>query len=209
VANGSYIYTVGGVPGWTTYSYSGAVYEDGSSATFTISWTRTLYALTFVESGLPAGGEWSVYLDGTRQVSTSSSMVFDVSNGTYSYTVESPTNYSATPSSGSLKVSGSPATQNITFSSGLGFLGMPGDEGYFVLGAAIGLVALAAVVVAIFLRRRPRENIRPPPLAFEEANEIRPIPPEPPHLPPWTGSHSVDSDLTEAVPPESGSDGMA
>lgn len=74
------------------------------------------YRAQFTESGLPSGTEWSVNLSGGVQYSSSDSMVFDLSDGTYSYTVEPLTGYSINPSSGTIQVSGAnPSTQDIKF----------------------------------------------------------------------------------------------
>ncbi|MEM0124530.1 MAG: hypothetical protein QXF41_03245, partial [Candidatus Micrarchaeaceae archaeon] len=79
------------------------------------------YTVTFSESGLPSGTSWNVTLNNNKKSSTSSSIVFSsISAGTYSYSVGTPipggtdTQYVASPSSGSISVSGT-TTQDITY----------------------------------------------------------------------------------------------
>jgi hypothetical protein len=67
------------------------------------------YTAQFTESGLPPGTEWSVDLAGDTQSTTSSSIVFDVPNGSYSYSVDS-SGYTASPSSGTIQVDSSSVT---------------------------------------------------------------------------------------------------
>ncbi|MCI4337231.1 MAG: DUF3494 domain-containing protein [Thermoplasmata archaeon] len=82
--------------------------------------SSTTYAVTFTEDGLTsvASNPWSVTLDGAQQSSTSTSIVFTVADGTYNYVVNSMAGYRASPSSGTVTVSGGPASQSVTFTAG-------------------------------------------------------------------------------------------
>jgi YVTN family beta-propeller protein len=64
------------------------------------------YTVTFVESGLPSGTNWSVTLDGTKWATALFVIMFSEPNGAYPYTVGLVTGYASTPSSGSVTVSG-------------------------------------------------------------------------------------------------------
>ncbi len=70
------------------------------------------YAVTFTESGLPANTSWSVELAGAAVSSLSSTIAFSVVSGTYAYST-TVAGYIATPSSGSLTVSGAAVHQAI------------------------------------------------------------------------------------------------
>ncbi|MEM0135765.1 MAG: hypothetical protein QXU18_11190 [Thermoplasmatales archaeon] len=74
------------------------------------------YHIRFSESGLPFGTDWSVSLDGTNQSSTSSSIIFTVPNGTYSYVVQEKNGFELSPSSSSVVVDGTNVTVPIQFS---------------------------------------------------------------------------------------------
>jgi hypothetical protein len=98
------------------------------------------YPVTFQESGLPSGTSWSVTLQGTKQSSSTSSIVFSPGepNGSYSFTVSSSNlEYTPSPGSGMVGVSGGPASQDITFSL-LSYTvsftegGLPGGTTWFV-----------------------------------------------------------------------------
>lgn len=117
--NGTYSYTITGVSGYHTESYSGTVVVNGSDVTKNIVFTQVIYSVNFHTSGLPSGLKWYVNLsNGQSYSSTSSIIAFDLPNGTYSYTVDKVGEYNSTPSSGSITVSGaSPNSVQITFSA--------------------------------------------------------------------------------------------
>jgi len=75
-----------------------------------------LYNVTFTESGLPSGTQWSVTLNGTTKTSTNQALVFNEPAGNYSYTVIPPTGYLASPSKGYVTVSTSNVTVAVAFS---------------------------------------------------------------------------------------------
>ncbi|MEM3846398.1 MAG: DUF5979 domain-containing protein, partial [Candidatus Parvarchaeota archaeon] len=114
--NGTYSYTV-----QTNYKIdepspsSGSFTVNGASTSVSVSFTEVTYTVTFTESGLPSGTSWSVTLNGYEQSSTSTTISFTETNGTYSFTVTQITDYSASPSSGSITVNGAAVSQSITF----------------------------------------------------------------------------------------------
>ena len=79
------------------------------------------HTVSFTESGLPSGTNWSVTLDGSPESSSSSTISFSEPNGSYAYSVLSPTpadhgtRYVATPSSGSVDVSGANASVSVSY----------------------------------------------------------------------------------------------
>jgi hypothetical protein len=113
------------------------------------------YSVTFTETGLPSGTSWSVTLNGTKESSTSSTIVFSVLNGTYSYTVNSVSGYTLSPASGSIAVHGKNATQAITFTHNAAKKASPilsPFELYAIIGAVVVIAAIGGA--AIVLRRR-------------------------------------------------------
>ncbi len=83
------------------------------------------YSVTFTESGLPAGTNWSVGLGDSSGNSTADTITFPAVNGTYAYRVGEVPGYSATPARGSVSVTGSntgatidwtPVTYSVNFS---------------------------------------------------------------------------------------------
>lgn len=99
--------------------------KGGSELTYPLpSFERKLgsipscYGATFDESGLPTGTAWSVSLNTTARGSTSPRISFEnLSNGSYNFAVAPVGGYFASPSSGSLNVSGAYVTQSISFSN--------------------------------------------------------------------------------------------
>ena len=122
--NGTYSYTIGTVSGYTVSPSSGSVTVNGSNiskmVTFTaVKVTGLKYNASFTETGLPSGISWSVTLNGITEPSTTNAITFSEPNGTYSYEVYSSSNYSASPSYGSVAVNGHNITMQIIFSSSL------------------------------------------------------------------------------------------
>lgn len=134
--------------------------SDCAGAIFNLTGVPT-YTVTFVEQGLPASTNWSVTLVGAPRSSTTASIQFTEANGPYAFTVGTVTGYSASPSSGSVVVNSGPVTKRINFtssssvpppsSSPSGFLGLPGSDGYILLGGVAA--ALVAIMLLLAARR--------------------------------------------------------
>ncbi|HEV2318013.1 MAG TPA: hypothetical protein VGV89_10655 [Thermoplasmata archaeon] len=77
--------------------------------------TPSTYAVQFNESGLPSGTSWSVTLNGTTSNSTSTTLAFTESNGSYGFTASAGNSYSAAPASGTVSVSGQAIYRSIAF----------------------------------------------------------------------------------------------
>ncbi len=159
--NGSYLYTLGGVPGWTISSYSGSFVVNGKADTESALWTQVTYSVTFVEHGLPAGATWSLTLNGTRQTSTSGTLAFEFGNGTYPFSVGVLSGYDASPVTGAVTVAGENTTKMIDFSATSGgtissptFLGLPPAEGYALLGGILVAILVAATLAVLRLRKQ-------------------------------------------------------
>jgi len=71
--------------------------------------------VTFTETGLTAGAKWKVTVGKKTISSTTSSIVFNLPNGSYTFTVHAPKGTTATPSTGPLTVAGAPVSQPISF----------------------------------------------------------------------------------------------
>ncbi|MGD0588032.1 MAG: hypothetical protein ABSA63_04485 [Thermoplasmata archaeon] len=95
-------------PGFPTFASISGITDDGYGARYTV---------TFTETGLPSGTSWSVTLNGTPHISTTTQITFSEPNGTYAFTVGSVNGYKASPSSGSVTLNGAPASKAITFTS--------------------------------------------------------------------------------------------
>ncbi len=114
LTNGTYTILPVAPPG---YAYGGApinVTVHGSNQTVIANFSK-LYQLYFRESGLN-GIEWFVNLSGNIGYNLGSTIVFNVTNGSYNYDIQSINGYFSTPSSGTVTINGSSHNVNITFS---------------------------------------------------------------------------------------------
>lgn len=73
--------------------------------------------VTFNETGLPAGTNWSVTLNGTSANSTSDAIWFSVANGTYSFSVPALAGYVPSPVSGFVSANIPSVFESISFSA--------------------------------------------------------------------------------------------
>ncbi len=78
---------------------------SGNLVSQPVEYTPLEYYVSFSESGLALGTAWSVILDGIAQRSTEKTITFQVSKGTYPFSIQDPPGYTANPSGGSLVVS--------------------------------------------------------------------------------------------------------
>jgi hypothetical protein len=119
-ANGTYLFTVGDVAGYSAIPLSGSVTVNGTAVREVIAFTAGVpvtLAVTFTESGLASGAKWSAALNGVLSSSTTTTISFHVVNGTYAYSIGTQAGYTATPSSGTETVRGLPVDQAISFSA--------------------------------------------------------------------------------------------
>ena len=101
-----------------TYWLTDKYYNMSDQPTvFTTLYEPENYTITFVESGLPKGTSWSVFLDNISSSTTTSSITFSRPNGTYFYYATSIGGYSITNSSGSSILNGNDITVRIGFTA--------------------------------------------------------------------------------------------
>lgn len=131
------------------------------------------YRVSFVESGLPAGTNWTVAVNGTGFSSTSSTIVVPLPNGTYSFAISpAPAGYAATPGAGSIRVAGNGSLVRIAFGAGPGLFGWPGIDGELLVGGLLVSLSALGVAIAFFVRARRRvrrEKKADPPARDDDA----------------------------------------
>jgi len=116
--NGTFSYSIADVSGWhqTNLTYTGSVaVDDASVAETTLVYSQVTYNVTFAETGLPTGTNWSVTLNGTSQNTTGPSISFTEPNGTYAYSLGIVPGYRPSPAAGSVVVSGANKTVTVPF----------------------------------------------------------------------------------------------
>jgi hypothetical protein len=124
-------------------------------AAFRVSFSCPAH-VTFIELGLPDGTMWSITINGSTWPTTSEGIMFGLSNGTYPYEVGNVSGYSASPSSGTVIVSGDASVGvTIYFTSTATpagptplVWGLPPAVAFIALGTALGVVAAAQAFFA-------------------------------------------------------------
>jgi hypothetical protein len=117
--NGTYQFSVN-ASGYVAFPTGGSFTVSGANVYFNVTFIYSMlktYGITIDESGLPSGTSWSITLNGTSTSSAATSLSFNESNGSYKYSIAGPANYIASPSSGTLTVSGSPVSLSVQFSA--------------------------------------------------------------------------------------------
>lgn len=105
--------------GWNaTFADSAELYQAYLDVGVGRALTPASYPVWFNETGLPAGTNWSVQLNGQTQYSSTSSLEYGEPNGSgYPFTVAPVPGFDPEPSSGTVDVSGGSVTEAITFSA--------------------------------------------------------------------------------------------
>ncbi len=119
-ASGEYTYTIGSVDHYSVSPSSGTVSVSGTSQAIAVSYTQnSMYAVTFTESGLSSGTNWTVNLNGNTKYSTLNAISFSEYGGSYSYSIGSIPGFTVSPSNGMVNVNGGANTVSITYTENL------------------------------------------------------------------------------------------
>jgi len=117
-ANGSYPFSIGGIPGWSQSGlpYTGVFDVMGENVSESVaSYSQVRYTVEFVAAGLPPGSGWSLTVSGGYvQTSRSTAIELSLPNGTYTYTpAANDTAYQS--AAGHLTVNGSAVVITVGF----------------------------------------------------------------------------------------------
>ncbi|MFI5415576.1 MAG: hypothetical protein ACHQ16_08025, partial [Candidatus Lutacidiplasmatales archaeon] len=113
--NGSYAFHVGYVAGYHLALSQKTFVVRGAPMLVDVRFVPTVYGATFEANGTRSGLPWSVLVNGTPVTVGSAWARTALANGTYSYSVGPPANYSVTPRTGSVTINGSSAVVRFTF----------------------------------------------------------------------------------------------
>lgn len=113
--NGSYAYHVGYVPGYHVDVTAKTFSVDGGALLVAVPFVPTVYPVTWQANGTRLGMNWSLTLDGETMPASSAWISTTLPNGSYAYSVNLPSNYSANPRSGELVVNGFSRTLSLFF----------------------------------------------------------------------------------------------
>jgi len=201
--DGTYPYEMGYTPGWTLVPPSGTAtvlkQGQGNFTFVNLTWTRVLYKLTFNETGLKANNQWGIGLSppkpptnvsgGGTENSTTSTITFHVSNGTFSFMVDGSGSYLATPLSGSIVVNGAPVNVSIKF-----VLPPPGEQWVTFLEDGLPSGTIWSLVL-----NGSQYNTAQVSITFVEPNGSYPV-----SIRPAAGLGPSPANLTVSVPGDSG-----
>ncbi|MCL5962934.1 MAG: hypothetical protein M1411_00980, partial [Candidatus Thermoplasmatota archaeon] len=156
--NGTYSYTVAtGNKEYAPGLAAGSLTVNGAPVSESITFNLFTYSVTFTESGLSTGVNWSVTLNGVTEHSTSTSIVFTEPNGTYAYSTGYVTESTTSFASGNVTVNGKAVTQKIIFSStstsstSTNTLSITSAYLYSII---IAIIIVAVVIVTIMLMKK-------------------------------------------------------
>ncbi len=156
--NGTYSFRVHAALGeWAAHPSLGSVTVAGDTVAINITFSLEEYSVSFHATGLAAGTGWFVNITGgANYTSSSSTITFLATNGTYLFSAGTNATYHVAPPSGSLTVAGSNVSQTIQFSPP-----NPGTTSYpgwiaDVLALVGAVIAVAILSVILLTRRRPR-----------------------------------------------------
>jgi hypothetical protein len=163
--NGSFTFTASR-PDRTYEIPTGSFDVAGADVAVSVPYQRVTLSVIFTETGLPDTVTWSVSINGAPHSGTGNIEVAGLVNGSYPYTIGALSGYTASPSTGTILVSGQPVAQSIAFakvSPASTFLGLSNTEGYLVVfGGVLAAIAVVAIVLLLARRRRPTPPSAPP-----------------------------------------------
>ena len=192
-SNGTYSYSISPPANYTANPASGAVTVSGAATFLTVPFTPvspngsgppppgspTVYSIEFIQQGLSPGVRWWVALSGNQSLNVSSlgpTIFLNLTNGSYTFAIGSPSNLAPNVSRGSFDLPGAPPVHRISFSAlappaGLpspGFLppsasALAGLSPLSIAVLAIAASALAATVDRLFHHARRLRNEKDPP----------------------------------------------
>lgn len=144
--NGTYAYQVGYVAGYHAAVPLKQFNVTGGPLTVTVPFLPTVYDASWQATGLWSGANWSVVVGGSAMSPNGSWVTGAFVNGSYPYVVVVPSNFSVTPRTGWLNVTGGRATvllnvSLLRFAAGFAAVGPGASEGWSV---RLGNVTTAA-----------------------------------------------------------------
>lgn len=150
--NGSYRFVARSLVLYDPHPSSGKVVVAGRATLENISFTLApQYPVTFTETGLPAGANWSMTLASTTVNSSTATIVFAERNGSFAFTTGVVSGYAASVLQGTVNVSGASVNQTVGFSP----ITAPGGgtSTFWAGGLTLIIVVLVAVLVSLVVLR--------------------------------------------------------
>ncbi|MGC8506564.1 MAG: YncE family protein [Thermoplasmata archaeon] len=151
LTNGTYSYAIAsGNSDYAPSEPTDTFMVIGHGVNITVRFISVKFNVTFTETGLVQGTIWGISVSGSTEISNSSSITFQLSNGTYDYYVNTPSSYSANHTSGIISVYGSSVVRAVGFFIPSSPFNMVSLVPYILSIASLGL----AIFVAMTLFRK-------------------------------------------------------
>ncbi len=158
---------------WHTYGSNGYLAPYIVSG-YTIDYfpigPQETFSVTFTESGLSSGTNWSVTFNGVTHSSTTNTITFSAPMGSWGYTVNGVSGYQLQSGpTGTVTMTGSPVTIAVVYTSTSALATQNTVNGYFALALAIAVIALVVALIAFLMHRRGGKKSEPassPPQAW-------------------------------------------
>ncbi len=113
--NGSYLYNVMTIPGYSATNNSGELNISGMSISIYLEFSLVKYVIHVIQNGLPSGVQWYLNISQTLLYSSDGSIIsFFLPNGTYLYNFSTP-NSIFSGGSGSFRVYGANVSFTVDF----------------------------------------------------------------------------------------------
>ncbi len=95
--------------------YQGSFVPNKTTFPISITFILVTYVVTFSETGLTNGTLWSVAINNNTRFSTNSTIMYRLSNGSFQYSIQPLSGFSAETYSGNLTVNGSSITESVVW----------------------------------------------------------------------------------------------
>lgn len=158
--NGTYAYSVPLVQGFVLHSdASGVITINGTSAAVNLSYSQYTFQIDFEESGLPAGTNWSVTLNGVTRETTAQIITFQMPNGTYSYTVGQISGFSSGNGTSTVRIDGAGKYIPLNFTAAASGRGgnspvpLLSSTAWLIILIVGALIGIELVAGALYFRR--------------------------------------------------------
>lgn len=112
-----YSFTISNAGSFAANPASGSGVLGSGLVLVDVAFARPTYSVTFNETGLPKGTTWAVDVNGTTSSGSGPSLVQNLPNGSYAYSVAPLPGFAGTPMTGSLTVGGAAASVAVTFAA--------------------------------------------------------------------------------------------
>jgi len=114
-----------------------------------------IYIISFNETGLPIGSDWTLDFNGSLYSTNSSKMTFVVTNGSYFYLISNTSKYTVSPNSAYIEIIGGNVSVDLTFQSIKKSNLFSGFMGFIesVYGALFLLIVIGGAVIILVINR--------------------------------------------------------